>query len=611
LRRPILALLPFVLSACPPPVIGPIESSPVDDSDTQQDSVDPPVDGDSDGYTECRAGDDPLECDCDDTNALINPGVQEIWYDGADIDENCDDNTADQDEDGFVWWGMANGQDCDDLDQNIHPDVTTDEPYDGVDADCDRHCDYDSDSDGEARPESQGAYQNNVATAWDGTFTYCESGEDCDDSNPEVNSSGDEVFDSVDNDCNDDTEDLDGYPDAIEVQGPAGDSAFGHFMGAVDVDGDAHDELWIGGSSLIVGSDGANLAAFAGTSVSYASDAVKVVGPDLGPELLLADLNRDGAVELLTEQGNSVLVMTHAQLSGGNLNAEDLTARVTASAYLLNGGFGVVDNGTDTVLITAAPSQGVVVGHRSALVMSGTNDTLATFIISGAETDDQFGSALATVDIINGDGIPDVLIGSPYDDTGASNGGAVYVLDGALVTVSTTRDITTLNSIVGNQSNHRFGSHIMPVGDFDGDGEPDVAIMEVSSTSQVTWRLVKGNDSGVFTNGSSLITPAIKSTWDGQTGLVAHYDLDEDGKDEVFIGSPNDGCVMGFSGQTLTQGSTFTIGNADAVVCGGTDFGTGLAVGDISADGLPDLIVAEPGSTPNLYILPTGANWSH
>lgn len=87
------------------------------------------TDADGDGYDSPAYDGD----DCDDEDASINPGADEIWYDG--IDQNCDGNDADQDLDGFDAESQG-GEDCNDEDPDINPSVA--DPYvDGVDRNCD------------------------------------------------------------------------------------------------------------------------------------------------------------------------------------------------------------------------------------------------------------------------------------------------------------------------------------------------------------------------------------------------------------------------------------------------------------------------------------------
>ncbi len=66
-------------------------------------------DSDGDGYA------DPN--DCDDDNPDVNPGAEEIAYDG--IDNDCDESTADDDLDGD---GYGADEDCDDLDPDVNPE---------------------------------------------------------------------------------------------------------------------------------------------------------------------------------------------------------------------------------------------------------------------------------------------------------------------------------------------------------------------------------------------------------------------------------------------------------------------------------------------------------
>ena len=107
-------------------------------------SIDEPVpdtiketgDGDSDG-------DGFVDDDCDDGNPDVNPGAQEVPYNG--IDDDCDPLTPDDDLDGD---GFGIDEDCNDGDEAINP--SADEVwYDGEDQDCDGADDYDQDGDGD------------------------------------------------------------------------------------------------------------------------------------------------------------------------------------------------------------------------------------------------------------------------------------------------------------------------------------------------------------------------------------------------------------------------------------------------------------------------------
>ncbi len=115
-RFPLVFIIPLALGAN--------QCDPVpDDTPTPTPTATPAVqDLDGDGYL--------IPEDCDDSDASVYPGAQEVPYDG--IDQDCDgQDLVDVDQDGY-----SNRLDCDDGDPNIHPGAE-DIPGDGVDQDCD------------------------------------------------------------------------------------------------------------------------------------------------------------------------------------------------------------------------------------------------------------------------------------------------------------------------------------------------------------------------------------------------------------------------------------------------------------------------------------------
>jgi hypothetical protein len=139
------------------------------------------TDEDGDGVT--------ADLDCDDGDPSVFPGVTENPYDG--VDNDCDPATPDDDldDDGFV-----HADDCDDENADIAPDAA-ETPYDGVDNDCDPAT-PDDDLDGDGFPAAL----------------------DCGDGNALVNPDAEEVYyDGIDNDCDplltvDDDQDRDQVP---------------------------------------------------------------------------------------------------------------------------------------------------------------------------------------------------------------------------------------------------------------------------------------------------------------------------------------------------------------------------------------------------------------
>ncbi len=161
--------------------------------------------------------------DCDDTKAAVNPGATEVC-DGIDnncaggIDEGCDFWYRDNDHDNFgnpgvsVWAviqpaGYVNDfTDCDDSDAAINP-AAVDICGDGVDNNCDGSTDEDCldwyrDLDGDNFGYIGDKHVSRVPPA----ANYISDNTDCNDNNPAVYPGAAEVCDSIDNDCDGDTD---------------------------------------------------------------------------------------------------------------------------------------------------------------------------------------------------------------------------------------------------------------------------------------------------------------------------------------------------------------------------------------------------------------------
>ena len=113
----------------------------------------PCPDGDGDGYGSPASGDCPHpEADCDDGDAAVNPGTEEVCDNGR--DDDCDGLSDAQDpdccidEDGDGYGSPASAAcaflelDCDDSDPDVHPNNPED-CSNGIDDDCDGKTDLD------------------------------------------------------------------------------------------------------------------------------------------------------------------------------------------------------------------------------------------------------------------------------------------------------------------------------------------------------------------------------------------------------------------------------------------------------------------------------------
>ena len=275
--------------------------------------------------------------DCDDDDAQVHPGADELCNDrdddcnGATDEDPTDASTwyPDVDMDGFgaeAWplvaceapdfYGAAGG-DCDDDDPQVNPDA--DEVCDEVDNNCDGEVDEDSaldattwyeDADGDGHGDAS------VSTAAcvrpEGTSRRSD---DCDDSSSAVSPSVAEVCDGVDNDC-DGQVDFDGWipgdyadlaqvmedaPDGAHICLPAGTYAAG---GAIldgrsltlEGEGSGVTTLDAQGSRLFETASGASLSLIGFTIEHAEGDYGAVVLAYDGGDLLLRDIVVQDAV---------------------------------------------------------------------------------------------------------------------------------------------------------------------------------------------------------------------------------------------------------------------------------------------------------------------------
>jgi hypothetical protein len=215
---PLFCTLWMGCGSTPKPDAGPGDGPVSEDTgpigNDTSDPGDSAVDADGDGYTD--------DVDCDDDEALVNPGAFErcdgvdnncdgeideglirTYFPDLDLDAYGDESAAIEDCERPPEY-ISRGGDCDDSDPAINPDAV--EVCDELDNDCDGEIDgpdpvdpsvFYADEDGDGFGTIDGTIE--ACSAPDG---YTTDTSDCDDSNAYVNPYGIESCDGIDNDCN-------------------------------------------------------------------------------------------------------------------------------------------------------------------------------------------------------------------------------------------------------------------------------------------------------------------------------------------------------------------------------------------------------------------------
>jgi hypothetical protein len=190
----------------------------------------------------------------------------------------------------------------------------------------------------------------------------------------------------------------------------------------------------------------------------------------------------------------------------------------------------------------------------------------------------RLGTALAGPGDLDGDGVPDIVVGAP----GLGNGGAVLVYSGA--------SRTEIRRYVGGPA-APLGEVVVAPGDIDNDGIGDILVGspragEFPTLRRGLVRLYSGRD-------GSLIQEHPGRHSEGQFGFSATGigDLDGDGWDDYGIGQPfREWRVSAYSGRTGRALQTVQPPNPFPL-----DFGYSMdRLGDIDGDGTPELLFGVP-----------------
>ncbi len=386
---------------------------------------------------------------------------------------------------------------------------------------------------------------------------------DCDESDAAINPEATEIwYDGIDQDCDgwsDDDADMDGWDAASAGGSDCVDTDPSVNPGAAEIcDGLGLDEDCDG---LVDDEDGIGLGCDGLYGVQQLADAdAKLVG-ERSDDWSGRGVSQAGDVDL--DGYDDILVAAWGEDSGG---------REAGAAYLLRGPI------TGTMSLASADAK-----------------------LIGESAGDYAGKPAAGAGDVNGDGLPDIIVGAYCEGSGGYQAGAAYLVLGP---VSGNIDLSTADAkFLGIAAGDETGKHLAGNFDADGDGLTDLIIgaaqQDMGGSSAGAAYLIYGPVTGTVDLATADALLVGEDAGDEAGKSVSASDLDGDGVADLLVGASgdDDGGTDGGAAYVIMGPVTgmLDLSAADAkLVAESADDYAGkfiCGVGDTNADGLEDFMV--------------------
>lgn len=265
-----------------------------------------------------------------------------------------------------------------------------------------------------------------------------------------------------------------------------------------------------------------------------------------------------------------------------------------------------------------AVAASVLVGDRGptatdggiALSTAQADAANQTQFVGGGEGD-RLGQAVAAAGDVNGDGIADLAVGAPSNDTGGPDAGAVYLFFGPVE--SDTRDISDADAKLVGEAAGDWAGFAVAAGDLNGDGFSDVVVgaprADYGGNVSGAVYVVYGGDSMSgrisLSDASAKLVGERAGTFAGFS--VAARDADAPDRPSILVGAPtNLSAARTGSAHLLAANSlsgTASLSDADATLVGeaeGDVAGWAVAwAGDVTNDSVADVVIGAPAHDVN------------
>jgi hypothetical protein len=385
---------------------------------------------------------------------------------------------------------------------------------------------------------------------------------------------------------------------------PASSDALGISIASGDINNDGYDDAIVGAAGDNNGRGAVHIYYGTASGIPTTPDDTLTgegVSANFGHSVSAGDVNNDNYVDVIIGAYIDGKAYVFLGSASGVSAVPDVTFTGIALEYF---GYSVAsagdvnNDGYDDVLVGAWANQDPSTVY---LYYGGASmNTVADIVFTGEQTDDEFGSSVASAGDVNNDGYDDVVVGARFYN---SNTGRAYVYYGGS-SMNTVADVTFTGVALGDD----FAYTVSSAGDVNNDGYDDVLIG--------SWGYDFNTGRAYVYYGGSSMDNVADVTFDGETngdhfGYTAAPigDINHDGYDDILVGAE------GYPGDTdtgrvyLYYGGSSMDAAADSIFDAENpntpdEFGgyqTPLASGDLNNDGGLDLLIGAPGADDGNY----------